>query len=152
MSNLGDNSKVTCVYMKKLLLILVLATVACTPAISGSTWVIPARVILDNMYPGSYADQTIKIHNGKSVSSRYIIRYKAPDSDGSVAPPKNSDQWVTISNPNPVVKSGETYNVLVAIYIPTDAAPPSWKFWISTQDVSTPDHPEMYQQWEVNMK
>lgn len=138
--------------MKKLLLLLILS-VGCTtigPPESSSTWVTPAKIILNNVNAGSYVGQTVKIHNGKKTASQYKICYKLPDDDSGTVVLKEASQWVVISDHNPTINPGETRKVYVSLMIPVDAKPPKqWEFWISIQDLSDPPHPNLYQRWEI---
>jgi hypothetical protein len=132
-----------------LLLLIPLLGCAASPSESSSTWVIPAIVKVGNVYPGAYADQVVQIHNSKSTASQYVIKYKIPD--GPITAPEDAGKWITISNASPIIGAKQTQKVTIALLIPIAAnLPESWEFWISIQDTSTPNRPELFQRWYVS--
>jgi hypothetical protein len=75
-----------------------------------------------------------------SAWSRFLLVYKPPYNlrEGYETPPNEAAEWVTISEPSPVLGPKETRDILVALEMPKGASIPQkkWELWISVMEDS----------------
>ncbi len=121
------------------------------------TWLSPGKVYISNFYPGARAEWNITIYNAKETPSQFTIKYRYPDyvAEGYDKPPPESQNWVIIADPNPVLAPRETRNILVALDMPKQAKVMSkkWEFWISViEETGAMIQVELCSRWLVTMK
>ena len=125
--------------------------------LEGKTWISPGIIEIGNLYPGAEAEWVIKIHNGNSTATNFIISYRFPNDTkaGYSMPPSSTQLWVTISSPNIFLQPDETKDVLVNIKIPSGAVnlQPKWEFWTSVvEKTGGMLETEMCTRWLVIMR
>jgi len=159
--------------MKKLILILaavvVLLVAGCTPSspviekpepgpeLYDQVWISPGKVNVGHFYPGARAEYPLTIHNGNDQSAEFSITYREASTpeEGYVTAPDETQDWVIIADPTPVLKAKETKEVLIAVEMPEDAtAPEKWEFRVVVKDVSQAGmvQIELASRWLVTMK
>jgi hypothetical protein len=127
------------------------------PELYDKTWISPAKVEVANFYPGARAEYTISLHNGSDEPAEFSVSYRVTDNitDSYEPAPAAAQDWVTITDPAPVLAAKETREVLIVVEMPGDAqAPPKWEFWIVAKDVTQTGmvQTELACRWLVTMK
>lgn len=88
----------------------------------------------------------------------FEIKYRYPDHVGEdyVKPPEETQDWVIIADPTPVIAPKETREILIVLAMPEDAAvfAPEWEFWISVRDTTQTGmvQTELCSRWLVCMR
>ena len=127
------------------------------PELYDKTWISPGKVMVGNFYPGARAEYPLSIHNGNDEPAEFSVTYRVTDNtaEGYVRAPDETEGWVIIEDPAPVLAAKETRDVLIAVEMPEDAeAPPKWEFWIAVKDVTQAGmvQTELACRWLVEMK
>jgi len=128
------------------------------PPSDNVTWISPGKVEVGNFYPGARAEWLLTVHNGNDYEAPFLIAYRQPDNVGAgyEPAPAQSQDWVVITEPTPVLAPRETRDILVVLDMPAEAqAPePKWEFWISVKDTSQTGmvQVELSSRWLVTMK
>ena len=87
-------------------------------------WISPSKVNIDNLYPGATAEYPITMHNGSEGMVEFAITTRQPDrvTEGYEPLPEEYLSWVNIEQPNPVLESKQTADVLIKVVMPKDAS------------------------------
>jgi len=99
----------------------------------------PGKYTIDNFAPGRQADLPIIFHNGGDKACILAITYRNPDfvGDGYAVAPRETVNWLVISEPHLILKPKEKRETLLILNMPEDAeAPDNWEFWVSIKDTS----------------
>lgn len=133
-------------------------TLLATEPPKDRTWISPGKVNIGNFYPGATAEWKISVHNGNMKPVSFSVNYRNPDytADGFSMPPYQADDWVIISEENPVIMPLETKDILITLDIPKSARniPDKWEYWISVMDNSQTGivNTELCSRWLVDMR
>jgi hypothetical protein len=125
---------------------------------TDQTWISPAKVMVDNFYPGARAECELQVHNGNSEVATFAVVYRHPDNvgDGYSYPIAEVQDWVIVATTSLVIAPRETRNILVSLEMPKDATVFSdkWEFWISIKDMSQVGmvRTELCSRWLVEMR
>lgn len=125
---------------------------------SNITWMSPGKVLIGNFYPGARAEYPVTIHNGNDWEASFNVTYRYPDhvGEGYTKPSIETQDWVIIADPTPILVSGETRNILVVLAMPEGATSPSskWEFWVSVVDTTQEGSvtTELCCRWIVDMR
>lgn len=112
----------------------------------------------ERFYPGERAEQLLTIHNGKEEACQFRVEYSAPRTvhEGYVVAPYAVQDWVSITEKNPILGPRETRQILIILAMPGDAEmlAPKWEFWISVMDVSQAGNvkTKLSSRWMVSMR
>jgi hypothetical protein len=121
-------------------------------------WISPAKVNISNLYAGARAEWEITLHNGNDYKTRFKVVYRIPDdaAKGYNKATVDEEQWVTVSDPMPVLEPRETRKILVVIDVPLRAKVinKNWEFWISVMDDQQQGQviTELCSRWQVSMR
>lgn len=122
------------------------------------TWISPGKVNIGNFYPGARAEYPLTIHNGNDTATGFSVRYRYPDHVGEeyVKPPPETQEWVIIADPAPVLMPRETRDILIVLEMPAGSAvfAPKWEFWVSIMDTTQEGmvQTELATRWLVSMR
>jgi len=127
------------------------------PPPDDMTWISPGKVTVSNFYPGARAEYNLVVHNGRTESYPFEIKYRIPDNlgEGFVAAPVEAQNWVIIADSTPILEPKETKEILVVLEMPNEASSPSsWEFWVSVRDVSQVGmvQTELCSRWQIYMR
>jgi hypothetical protein len=127
------------------------------PELYDEVWISPGKVNVDHFYPGARAEYPLTIHNGNDQPTEFSITYREASSpeEGYVTAPDETQDWVIIADPTPVIAAKDTKEVLIALEMPEDAtAPPNWEFRVVVKDVTQTGmiQTELACRWLVTMK
>lgn len=134
-----------------LLCIVALGVTACTTTVydqadlhefvltlpANSSGIIPGKVMVDNVTPGTVVRGAVAVKNGEDHPTRYAVYYKPPDhvDPGWVKAPPEVKNWVTVTDPNPIIPAATTLTIPVEVRIPaTTTLPPQWEFLIAMKN------------------
>jgi hypothetical protein len=123
----------------------------------NDVWISPGKVEVGNFYPGARAEWPLTIHNGNDQPAEFSITYRVTGSpaEGFVVAPEETQDWVIIADPTPVLKAKETREVLIALEMPKDAkAPAKWEFRVVVKDTTQTGmvQTELACRWLVTMR
>jgi len=104
------------------------------------TYISPAKLDIENLYPGATGEFELEVHNGKDTAAAFSITARPADSaEAPFEPlPKEFVSWVNIPEPNVVVPPKESRFVTIAVTMPPDATVKQKKYelLIAVKDTS----------------
>jgi len=102
------------------------------------TWISPGKVTITNLYKGSQAEYTMRIHNGNPNIAVFRISVRQPDGNGFNKLPSECLNWVSMPLYVIVLQPKETYELPVTVKMLTDAGMKGkdYEFWVSVIDGS----------------
>jgi len=122
------------------------------------SWISPGHVDVGNFYAGATAEYPIRVHNGNSVPSIFLVTCRMPDNtviDYAMASPE-AIHWVTITGAETPLEAYETRDMLVSLTMPYGAVAPAskWELWISVIDTSQTGfvQTEICTRWLITME
>lgn len=122
------------------------------------TWISPGKVMVGNFYAGAQAEYPIKVHNGRSETTMFEVKYRYPDNvdSGYSFPTSQVQDWVIIADETPVLAPYETREILVTLAMPNGAVSPGdkWEFWVSVVDKGQTGMvvTELCSRWLISMR
>jgi hypothetical protein len=101
-------------------------------------WISPGKVTISNLYKGAQAEYTLRIHNGSSDLSVFMINVRQPDGYGINKLPLDCLNWVSIPAYSIVVQPKGTYELPITVKMLTDTnmKGKDYEVWISVIDSS----------------
>lgn len=109
------------------------------PPPSGSNWISPGKIFVENYEPGEKVTLEIEVHNGNSVPTEFSVDFRYPDHVGEgYSKPAGVSDWVKVKEKFPVIGARETYTAIIWLHMPSDDVSPGdkWEFWIGVKDKS----------------
>jgi len=104
------------------------------------TYISPAKIDIENLYPGATGEFELEVHNGKDMPCTFSITARPADSaEAPFEPlPKEYLGWVKIPEPSLLVPPKESKFVTIAVTMPPDATVKQKKYelLIAVKDTS----------------
>lgn len=101
-------------------------------------WISPGKVTITNLYKGSQAEYTMRIHNGNPNTAVFRISVRQPDGDGFNKLPVECLGWVSMPFYVVTIPPKGTYELPVTVKMLTDTEMKgkNYEFWVSVIDGS----------------
>lgn len=96
-------------------------------------WISPGKVTIENLYKGSQAEYSIRIHNGGKEPTIFQVISRQPDGSRNDKLPWDCMDWVQISKNAVYVPAKSTVDVPVVVKMLKDAdmKGKTYEFWVS---------------------
>jgi len=96
-------------------------------------WISPGKVTIENLYKGSQAEYSMRIHNGGKSATIFQVTSRQPDGIRDDKLPLDCMDWVQISQGAIYVPAKSTVEVPIVVKMlkDTDMRGKSYEFWVS---------------------
>jgi len=97
----------------------------------------PGKYTIENLSEGKEADLPIILHSNRDAPITFHISYRKPSytKEGYAFAPDEVSDWLSFSNPTPILQAQEKMEVVATIRLPNKVTlPEKWEFWIAIKE------------------